>query len=372
MPPIGVMEIVHSLEIGGMERVVLNLVKHLDRERFRPLVVCIACLGDFAPLASELGVPVICLDKPPGVSLKAPINLAGLIKSENVRILHLHNSGPLFTGTLAGLLARAPVRVYTDHARKFPDRRRVMMTEAILLKLIDRVVAVSEETRKNLIKYLHASPDKVTVVPNGVSRPQPVSQQERAALRAKFRIPENAPLVSTVARLEPQKAIDRLIEAAVLVRRRVPDAHFLVAGGGSMFDELTAKVRVVQLENNFHLAGWRSDVAAVLATGDLFVLSSDWEGLPMTILEALALERPVVCPDVGDVGRAVIDGHNGRLTPPGDIPALAEAIGDLLLNPDAAREMGRRGSELFGDQFGAARMTRNYEKIFEEVLCRKH
>jgi glycosyltransferase involved in cell wall biosynthesis len=369
--PVTVMEIVHSMEVGGMERVVANLARRMDPARFRPMVVCIARKGGFAPGLEADGFEVVSLDKPPGVDLGAALRLARLIRKRRIDVVHLHNSGPLFTGTLAAVLTRVPVRIYTDHARVFPDRRRVMWTETALVRGIDRVVAVSDETRANMIRYLHVPAERIVVIPNGVEAPPETTEAQRLAARAEFGIAADAPLVVAVARLQPQKAIDRLIEAAALVRERVPAARFLVVGGGALEADLRVLVRDRGLDGVFHLAGLRMDPHVFLAAADVFALSSDWEGMPMSLLEALALGKPTACPDVGDVAKAVRTGETGILVRPGDATALADALTELLADPAGARAMGARGRALFGECFDAATMTRRYTQLFEEVLCRK-
>ena len=371
LPPISVMEIVHSMEVGGMERVVMHLVRNMDRSRYRPIVVCIARKGDFALALEETDVPVLCLDKPPGVSLAAPRKLAGMIRDHQVRIVHMHNSGPFFTGTLASVLRRVPVRVYTDHARDFPDRWRVMMTERVLGRLIDRAVAVSEETRQNLIRYLSIPANKIQVIPNGVEAPQVPPDDDLAELRREFGAGPGDLLVVVIARLEAQKAIHRMIDAARIVHERLPHVRFLVVGGGNLEGQLREMIRDRNLEEVFHLAGWRLDATALLAAADVFALSSNWEGLPMSLLEAIALSKPAVCPNVGDVGKAILDGESGCLVKPNDAAALAETLIGLLTDPERMAAMGARARRLFDERFGAATMARQYEALFEEVLCRK-
>lgn len=367
MTSIGVAQIVHSLEVGGMERVVSHLVTELTAP-FKPMVVCLTVKGHFAPMLEEAGIEVVALAKNPGKDLRLPGRLARIFRERNVQVVHAHNSGPMFTGTLAAKLSGAKVVVVTDHSRKFPERASVKATEWILARMVDQVVSVSDDNRQDLIDKMGWPENKITVIPNGVARVPQIDDGQAAALRAEFQLDPATPTILAVARLEKQKNLGVLIEALGVLRDRGVAGKLLIAGEGSRRQALEAKVRDLKLENRVLLPGWRLDSLALYRIADLFALSSDWEGLPMAVLEAMSAALPVVATAVGDVPKAIVEEKSGRLVPPQNSVALADALTDLMRDANLRRSFGQAGYELWHDRFSDEHMVQRYVQIYTRFL----
>jgi glycosyltransferase involved in cell wall biosynthesis len=278
--------------------------------------------------------------------------------------VHGHNSGPLFTGTLAAKLARAKGVIITDHSRPFPERFSVVAAEFVLSRLVDEIVSVSDQNKKDLLQHLHWPARKISVIHNGVDEAPPATDDQLAALRTEFDLSPSRPVVFVAARLEPQKNIALLIEAARVLRTHGLDADYLVAGGGSEQARLEKLVVETGMRDRFHLAGWRLDTAQLLRAADIFALPSDWEGLPMSILEAMSASRPVVATDVGDVHRAVVNEQTGLLVPPRDVRQLADALARLLADPALRERLGAAGHALWREKFSVEKMVARYEELY--------
>lgn len=367
MEPIGVAQIVHSLEVGGMERVAAHLAMNLSPQ-FKATVFCLTVKGQFAPLLEEAGIEVVALNKKPGKDLLLPYNLAKHLRERRIRIVHAHNSGPLFTGGLAGKLARVPCVLVTDHSRPFPERRTVLAVEYVLSRLVDEIVSVSEDNRRDLIEKLHWPTSKIKVIANGVAEVEHIAGKKKTALRAEFGLTPEVPTVLTVARLEKQKNLVVLVEAARLLKQRGLPCRFLLAGEGSQRPVLEELIAKYDLGDSVTLAGWRLDTLALYRVADLMALSSDWEGLPMSILEAMSAALPVVATAVGDVAKAVTPGETGLLTPPQAPEKLAEALAELLADPEKRQRFGQAGYRVWQAQFSVRHMVDRYEEIYSRYL----
>ncbi len=365
--PIGIAQIVHSLEIGGMERVAMYLATRVDRARFRPLVVCLTVRGDFADAIEAAGVEVVALGKGPGVDLRLPFRLARILRERNVRIVHAHNSGPWFTGGLARLIGGLDGAVVTDHSRPYPEKWTVRCVERVLAHAV-RVVSVSEDNRQLLHQHIGIPLAKIRVIPNGVEAPSPPSPERLADLRREFGIDGRDVIGVCVARLEAQKAHEVLIDAVKSVADRGVPLRVLCVGMGSREDELRALAAQKGVGDRVLFVGKRIDATDLLFLADLFVLSSDWEGLPMSVLEALGVGLPVVGTRVGDMELAVKDSVNGFLCPPRDWAALADALETLANDAERRRAMGAAGRDLFAREFHVDRMVERYAAIYEECL----
>ena len=172
-------------------------------------------------------------------------------------------------------------------------------------------------------------------------------------------------VIGCVGRLEPQKGHRLLLEAQVLLRNTRGDCpHLVIAGSGSQYDALRDEVKTMNLESRVHLLGSRMDIPEVLSAFDLFALPSFWEGLPLALLEAMALDIPVVASTVGGVGEVLNYGEYGIALPPGDVPALATTLADLLDHPEKRDALGRKGAERAHRDYSAVAMVHRLEDIY--------
>ncbi len=362
---VALVQITHDLAIGGLQQIVVNLCRFIDRQRFDVSVLCLRRLGELAPEIERLGIPVTLLPGRTGhTDYFAFLKVARVLRHRKAAVLHTHNTQPLVDGTLGGLLAGVRTVVHTDHARQFPDKRRYMLAEWVMSHFVHRMVGVSDHTSQNLMKYEHVSPRKIVTIPNGIDGSRYDVRIDPGSLRREFGLEPDGPIIGACVRLTEQKGITFLLQAMTRIRRVFPRAALLVAGQGGLEPALRQEARDLGIDSDVRFLGARLDVPALLRLFDVYALPSIWEGLPLILLEAMAAGCPIVGTDVGGVPTAVEPGVNGLLVRPGDPDALAEAIIQVLSNPSLAQEFASRGLDRFQRLFSAEAMARRYEALY--------
>nr|WP_319934246.1 glycosyltransferase [Lichenihabitans sp. Uapishka_5] len=338
-----------SREPSGVGEHMLALALAL-RDRFAVVLACPDSSGGAALLARAArgGVGVKRLDDDPEAT-------RAWLAASGFDILHLHAGIGWEAHGLArlGREAGVPYLLRTEHLPDLVTDPEQRLDHAAGLALVDRLICVSEAAAASFRARLD-DPGKLTVVPNG--HPTRPAGRERAAVRQDFGIDDARPVLLNVARFTPQKDHATLIAALPALLRRHPDAELWLAGTGPLEAATRQAVVAAGLDDAVRFLGHRSDVPDLLAAADLFVLPSRFEGLPLAVLEAMAAGRAVVATAVGGTDEAVADGHTGRLVPPGDPAALANAIAATLA-PGCAQRFGDAGRVRYAEAFTAARMA---------------
>ena len=368
--------VVHYLDsstFGGVEQVVSSLLSETDRQCWRPILYAHDSPGIERLLSDARANGVICrsVPVPRGMTdVGAWSAFRRLLLQDHASVFHAHLSWPLACrlGIAAARLARIPCIAATAHLYvPVHEVRWHLMKQHIQQQAIDRYIAVSRDLAIRLHSDLGVPFAKLRVVQNGVLVPKRVPNADFCLRASLMREGEGRPLVLTVARLHEQKGHEHLIRAAVLV----PGAFFVIAGDGPERERLESLVRESGIEERVRFLGQRSDVGALLAASDLVVLPSLYEGLPLSVLEAMAAGKPVIATSVGGVGEAIRDGESGLLVRPADPSALAAAIQGLLSDPIRAQRLGNAGRETVREQFSVDAMVRGVESVYEEVLTAK-
>ncbi len=369
--------IVNSLDVGGLEKVVINLIRHLDRDKVVPYLVCLDGPGK---LFAEAGLPSDrCL-----VLKKRPLNL-GLIhvdpsfvltirkflKANEIDIVHVHNFGPLvFGGGAARLIARKRPRVvYSEHNQVNSASDKTLARFRWWVRLADQVVAVSHNLQSVLLDRLKIS-RPVQVIHNGIDGALFTSGDDREQVRAELGVGPDDFLIGTAVVLSEQKGIRYLLEAAQRVLGAAPAIKFVIAGDGPLKNELGDLARTLGLGGSVVFAGYRKDVPRLLSGYDLYVLPSLWEGLPLALLEAMSLGKPIVATRVGGNPEIVEHGTNGFLVPPKDPRALADALLTAYRDRAQAPRMKVANQQKFAAEFSVQAMCRQHERLFAALSSR--
>ncbi|MFT3773572.1 MAG: glycosyltransferase [Minicystis sp.] len=365
--PVKIVHVVLGLDVGGLERMLLRLLAHTDRERFAPVVCALDAPGVLAPELGRLGVPLAQVRRRPGIDGQLPLRLARWLRREGARIVHTHNPSPHFYGALAARIARGPRVVHTKHGRNAPEVPRKVLLNRIAAKLSDRVVAVSDDAAGVALDIERVSPRKVVTIRNGVDTKEFRPGRDAAAARAALGIPAEGFHVGCVARLAEVKDHGTLLQAFARFRASRPDAHLTFVGRGPEQPVLEARAAEPDLRGAVTFAGERGDVAPLYAAFDVFALASRSEGISLTLLEAAAAGLPIVATRVGGNGEVVADGRSGILVPPADPIAFAAALSAVAASPDRAA-LGAAGRARVEQRFSAERMARAYHDLYAELL----
>lgn len=368
--------LVHGLTVGGAERLALRMGEHLPAAEFRVSYVCLDELGIWGTELQRAGRAVQLLGRQPGFDWRCARRLAALLRRERVDLIHAHQYTPFFYALAARHLRSRPPILFTEHGRWFPDfpRPKRMLFNRALLGRRDRVVGVGEAVRRALINNEGIPAARVEVIYNGVDlTPYRDPARDRAMIRQTAReglgIPDSALLIAQVARLDDLKDHATAVRAMARVATAIPLSLLLIVGEGPERTRIERIIKELNLAQHVRLVGTRSDVPDILQAADLFLLSSKSEGIPLTVIEAMAARLPVVSTDVGGVGEIVVAGETGLLTPAGDDAALAAAAIELLNDAPRRARLGEQGYRRAIDKFDESRMHRDYRALYAEMLA---
>jgi glycosyltransferase involved in cell wall biosynthesis len=364
MARVKVFYLITELNVGGAERALARLLAGLDRERFDPVVACL--YGSSGPLAASiraLEIPVIDLGMTHKLRLDSLWRLYRLLRDEHPDILHTWLFHANLAGRVLGRLAGAPVVVCGERTMGMESPWRYLVNRLTLF-LADRVICVSEQVSAFCARRIGLTPDKTVVIPNGVDFPEPSALLPKQMAREALGLPTDGTLVVTVARLDPVKRLDVLLGALA----ELDDVHAIVVGYGPEERWLKAMVEDLGLGERVRFVGYQQDVWPWLAACDVFALSSDWEGMPNAVLEAMGAGLPVVATAAGGTPDVVVDGETGLLVPPGDPVALAAALDRLVHEPVLRRTMGAAGQGRARVCFSAQQMVERTQSLYVELL----
>jgi glycosyltransferase involved in cell wall biosynthesis len=303
-----------------------------------------------------------------GVDPALPFALAGWLGANQVDLVHTHNRMAMMYGAPAGRLARLPV-VHTKHGRN-PGSALQLFTARLAARCVDAFVAVSHETAAFARARREVGEGRLSVIPNGIElarfHPDPAARER---IRAELGLGPGTWVVGTVGRLSPEKNQALLLRAvAPLLDDRT---RLVIAGDGALRQALGELATALGASDRIRFLGARRDVPRVLCALDAFALSSDSEGLPLVIPEAMATGLPVVATSVGGVPDVLDDGRTGFLVPAGDEAALRAQLARLRADRDLGQACGARARAAALERFSAERMLRDYLDLYQRVLARR-
>jgi glycosyltransferase involved in cell wall biosynthesis len=363
---IRVVEVISTGTNGGAQEHLQSLVTRIDMSRYDVSVVAMST-GSAVRKLQRAGVPVLVIDDPDdAIAVGA---LAAHLAEVRADVVHAHMYRAETVATravlaLAEIGHRRPYLVATVHS----SRVRTSEDQAFLRELtphMDHLIAVSRAIQHKLVDEERTTVP-VSLIYNGVDLERYDHQEPCCTLPEEYGMEPGSQIVGVVARLEPEKGHPTLLEAWPAVLRAVPDAYLLIVGEGSRRDALEAQARELQVAHRVVFTGRRDDVPAVTAALDVAVLPSYREAQGLSILEAMALSRPVVASNVGGIPEMIEDGLTGLLVPPRDAEALAAAITRLLRDHPYADTLGRAGHDLVHDRFCIELMVRAVEAIYDD------
>ncbi|MFQ5539515.1 MAG: glycosyltransferase [Candidatus Binatia bacterium] len=373
---IRVLYFIGTLEIGGTEGQLVELVKRLDRQRFEPVVCCLFSGGPYVSVLSDARTQVEIMNFPdpwtfsrPHMVLKHFFGLVKYIGRMRPHVVHGFLFWAYVIGTIAACAARVPVIVSSRRSLGHfkAGRSFYLCLERIVNSITRVVVANSEAVRQDVIRQEKLPTGKVLVIHNGLD-PSRFVIKPNELLRESLGLRERSPLIGVIANVIYYKGHSFFLDAWARILDKCPDAIALLVGDGPLKEDVEAKVDAIGLSESARFLGTRHDIPELLALMDILVHPSLEEGFSNAILEAMAAGKPVVATDVGGNPEAVIHGETGLLVPPRDPAALADAVAELFSDPRRADQMGKAGRERVEKEFRIDRMVHSMEKLYEELV----
>jgi len=365
-----VVHVSDSRQFGGTEQVILELLAGADRSAWTPALIHQDDAGarTLAIGARAVGVPCVALPLRTGRNGVVQIpQLVSKLRALRPHVMHAHLTDPLSCrfALIAAALARVPAVVATLHLfMDVTSARARRLQHRVVSATVDRYLAVSNHVASQLQERLQVPACKVRVVHNAIAVER-FGDLPDEGLRRELTGDTQRSIVLTVARLDTQKGHRYLLEAAV----GLTEAVFVFAGDGVERAALEAQARELGVASRIRFLGQRDDIARLLASADVFVLPSLYEGLPITVLEAMAAGTPVVATAVDGTAEAVVDGATGILVPPAHSAALSTAIRSVLTDRDLAARFSAAGRARVVRGFSRPAMIKGVQAVYDEVLC---
>ncbi len=353
---------------SGIEARILMIASYLHPQS---ACVGIAC-SPSSPLykeAKKRDIPVFSWEINCRWDPYATLRLREIIGENQFHILHAHRSKDHWVDTLATRILPHPIKLIRTRHNLTPIPRN-LFNHLLYHQWTDKIVAVAEVIREDLVFNFGLPPQKVNTIPSAVFTEKFFPQ--KGNLREELNIPSSFKLVGMIGRIRKHKDYPNFIQASYLLKKEFPFVKFVIVGEGPLEREIKHLVKEKNLEKDFYFLGERKDIPNVLASLDVFVLSSSIEGSPAVIKEALAMEKGVVATKVGGIPEIIEDRKEGLLVESGDSLSLKEAILYLLKHPQKAREMGKRGREKVLKKFSPEELAFSTLKIYQQVLTTKH
>jgi glycosyltransferase involved in cell wall biosynthesis len=379
-----VLYLIWSLDQGGAEQVVLNLALGLDREKFEPVICCLNEKGRYAFRAEEAGVRVEALGKKGRIDFRFLAGLTGLIRREKIDLVHTHLFSSNFWGRIVARVTGVPV-VSTEHNVDHWKKPYHFWLDRAVAGISFKVVCVSRKVEAFYLEKVPALRGKTAVIYNGIdteffkprgergtgNETRDAGHGARDKAQERLGAPRGRFLAGNVGRLVTHKRQQNFIEAVARLKNAGLDIGGILAGDGPHRAELEKQARASGLEQEIIFTGFSNDTRPLYAAMDAFVLCSDREGFPMTVLEAMAAGVPVVAADVGGVSECVEDEKTGLLIPAGDPGAIARALARLAEKPELRMRLAENALERVRSEFTVRKMAAEHEVLYTEIRIKE-
>jgi glycosyltransferase involved in cell wall biosynthesis len=348
----------------------VRLAKRLQ-DRFRFVFACLDEEGSMAADMRAEGFHIEHLQRKPGLDVGCVRRLAQLAKEQQAAVIQAHQYTPFFYSRSPGWWGRRVPVMFTEHGRVYPDlpNRKRMFFNRCFLRACDRVIAVGEAVKQALIDNEGIPRQRIEVIYNGVRLEDFSSDLEtRFRLRAELGISPERPVAIQVARLDGLKDHATALRTAARVREQIPEFLLLLVGTGLERPAIERQIVELKLESHIKLLGLRTDVRQLLSVADVFLLTSISEGIPVTMIEAMAARLPIVSTAVGGIAEVVVPGETGYLAAAKDDAALARALCNVLQNHETSQRMIAAAAERAARLFSESQMHEAYAAKFQEMM----
>lgn len=364
-----VCHVLHTLQVGGGEALARAIALKSIGE-FRPVFALLDDLGLIGQDLVEQGIEVSVIGRRPGIDFGCARQLRDLFRQAGAALVHAHQFGPLLYSALARVPGMPTPILFTEHGRDFPDYRRWKRVWAnrLLLSSEDRFIAVGESVRRALVDFEGLPEARIEIIYNGCDLSQFDSRRShRSLVRSELGLEQDVFVVIQVARLDRLKDWATALRAVNLLFSEDPTARFVVVGDGEDRSRLERLTQELQMTKRVLFLGSRPDVARLLQAADAFMLSSISEGIPLTLIEAMASGLPCVATNVGGVPELISDGETGLLVGAGDHVGLAAQLGRLASTPGLPQRLGMAGRRHVMQRHDAIVMHERYLDLYRRM-----
>ncbi|MFA6358384.1 MAG: glycosyltransferase family 4 protein [Candidatus Omnitrophota bacterium] len=380
MPKINLLYIVTKLELGGAQKQLLSLIEGLDKKKYNIFLFTAkdGLLIDAALSICNLNVHrSTFLERSinPIKDLLALIEISGFIKKNKIQIVHTHSSKAGILGRFAARLAKTPVIIHTVHGWSFHDYQPALASyfylilEKISACFTSKIIVVSNFDRIKGLKNSIGQEKSYTLIRYGIDASRFKSREKLGNFKKSLGIKDSDLAVGMIACFKPQKSPLDFIKLAKAIKVNFSNVKFILVGDGQLRVKICALIKEFDLENQVILTGWRNDVPQILSSLDVFVLTSRWEGLPIVILEAMAVGVPFVATDTGGIKEIAENLKSGYLVMCADLLSMQAKLEELLSNPQRRREFVTASEAIINSgEFDLSKMVMDTERLYSDLL----
>ncbi len=363
-----ILHLTYDMRIGGTEQVIKNLVEGMDHSLFDVSILCIEQpIGPFGEMLIEQGIKIDSFARQDGFDTNLIKNIRRYIKTNKIDVLHCHQYTPWVYGVLAAAFTKTKV-IFTEHGRFYPDSSswKRKLVNPILVSFTDHITAISKATKQALADFEYIPLKKVDVVYNGIAELK-VDKKISNDLRSEYKIPDDAIIFGTIARLDPIKNQTMMLRSFHLLLKQQPNSYLLIVGDGEERGKLEELVDELAIRKNVIFTGYISKPANHLQLMDIFLLPSLSEGTSMTLLEAMSIGKPCAVTNAGGNPEIILHEKNGLVSENDNMAAFSESLIALTNETELLKYYSGHARERFISHFHANKMVAQYSDIYKQL-----
>lgn len=370
--PIPVLHIIKSLGRGGAEMLLPETLRQHDQKKFKfHYIYFLPWKNQMVSAIEEEGGTVVCIPAKNNASILLAVRkIAAYVRKHNIQLIHCHLPWAGMAGRVVGRLTGVPV-VYTEHNKWERYHKLTYLMNKFTFGSQQRVIAVSAEVANSIkTNYGKVNPP-VQVVANGTdtakySRSQNIGKD----IRKELNIPATATVIGITCVFRVQKRLGTWLEIAKALHAKHPDTFFIIVGDGPLREEIHAKAKALGTDKYVFFAGLQTETRPYFTAMDVFMMSSEFEGLPIALLEAMSMNCVPACTTAGGIPEVINEGENGVLVPVQEPMQLVERLSALMQQPDQVAKMKQAARETVINAFSMKKMVGELEVIYNDLIIK--
>ena len=356
-----------TLDTGGLENGVVNIINGLDDDRFESILCCIRHKGELVERINK-PIKIHALNHYKGITYSSIKHLRNIIQTDGIDVIHTRNYEAYTFGFFAGKALSGRRLVHSEHGRDYPFNKVKMYLQYVLSLFTDDIITVSGDLKENMVRYLHINKNRINVIINGVDTNKFTPRKPDANLLREFGISENDIVIGTVGRLVEVKNFPELINTFKRLRQQHNNVRLMIVGDGPLMEDFLDLRRKLALEESVILTGRRNDIPELLRVFDVYALTSWNEGISNTLLEAMSTGLPIVASEVGGNVEIIHHGKVGYLYPSGNQKKLLESLESLIEENDTLDTFSKNARAHVINNYSMEAMLNNYSIQYSQVM----